>query len=33
MNLQLACDVYEAEHSPAARSIQKIKKLKVAAGG
>jgi addiction module HigA family antidote len=33
MNLQLACDVYEAEHSPDARSIQKIEKLKMAAGG
>jgi antitoxin HigA-1 len=33
MNLQLACDVYEAEHSPDGRSIQKIEKLKMAAGG
>lgn len=33
MNLQLACDVYEAEHSPEARSIRKIKKLRMAAGG
>jgi antitoxin HigA-1 len=33
MNLQLACDVYEAEHSPEARSIQKIEKLQMAAHG
>jgi addiction module HigA family antidote len=33
MNLQLACDVYEAEHSPEARSIQKIEKLHLAAHG
>jgi FAD/FMN-containing dehydrogenase len=32
MNLQLACDVYEAEHSRDARSIQKIEKLQLAAG-
>jgi antitoxin HigA-1 len=33
MNLQLACDVYEAEHSPDARSIQKIEQFKMAVGG
>jgi addiction module HigA family antidote len=33
MNLQLACDVYEAEHSPDARSIQKIEKLELVARG
>ena len=33
MNLQLACDVYEAEHAPEARSIQKIEKLQLAVGG
>jgi addiction module HigA family antidote len=32
MNLQLACDVYEAEHSPDARSIQKIEQFKMAVG-
>jgi addiction module HigA family antidote len=30
MNLQLACDVYDAEHSPEAKSIQKIERLKMA---
>jgi addiction module HigA family antidote len=32
MNLQLACDVYEAANAPEARSIQKIEKLQLAAG-
>jgi addiction module HigA family antidote len=31
LNLQVACDIYEAEHSPDARSIKKIRKLEVAA--
>jgi len=30
MNLQLACDVYDAEHAPEAKSIQKIERLKMA---
>ena len=29
LNLQLACDVHEAAHSPSARDIEKIKKLDV----
>lgn len=33
LNLQLACDVYEAAHSPEARSINKIEKFKMVAGG
>jgi len=32
LNLQLACDVYEAQHSPDARTIQKIERV-AAAGG
>ncbi len=33
INLQLACDVYDAQHSPDARSIQRIERLQMAAGG
>ena len=33
LNLQLACDVYEAAYSPEARSINKIEKFKRVAGG
>ena len=32
LNLQLVCDVYEAQHSPDARTIQKIERA-AAAGG
>jgi addiction module HigA family antidote len=33
MNFQMAWDVYEAEHSPEARAINKIERLQVAARG
>lgn len=33
MNFQMAWDVYEAEHSPEAKTINRIERLRVAAGG
>jgi addiction module HigA family antidote len=33
MNFQMAWDVYEAEHSPQAKTINRIERLRVAAGG
>src|SRR5882724_8713821 len=32
MNFQMAWDVYEAEHSPEAKTINRIERLRVAAG-